>query len=194
MNSSYACFRSVQSISSSWHGFSIFRSDGLQDICHFILARLQCGHWTVLDSWSFISREFASSICKLIESECFILACQSISSSIDAGLESQEISLLRLGLTAVRTVSDLSFISSIICWQAICFRVAIFIESLSLNNILLTVFQWMSLFIRWEIEMRLVAKSEQYITFLSLKVLSFFSHRATLPYSRMGTSEIPAIK
>ena len=147
-NPSYACFRSVQSISSSWHGFSIFQSDDLWDICCFILARLQCGHWTVLGSQSFISRKFASSICKLIGSECFILACQSIPSSIEAGLESLEISLLCQSLTAVRTVGELFFISSIICWQAICFRVAISVESLSLNNILLTVFQWMSLFIR----------------------------------------------
>ena len=193
-NSSYVCFRSVQLILSFWHDFSIFQSDDLWDICHFILARLQCEHWTVLDSWSFISRKLTSSICKLIGPECPILACQSILSSIEAGLESLEVSLLRWSLTAIKMVGELSSISSIIYWRVICLRVATSDESLSLNNILLTVFQWIPLSIRWEIETRLVAKSEQYATFLSLKVLLFFSCRATLLYPRMGMSEISAIR
>ena len=191
-NPSYAYFKSIQSISSSWHGFSIFRSGGLRDIYRFILAKLQCGHWTVLGPRSFTPRELAPNICKLIEPGCPILACHSISSSIDASLGSREVSLLRR--IVVKTIGGLSFISSITCWRAIYLRVTIFIESLFLNNISLMVFQWIPLSIKWEIETRLVVKSEQYATFLSLKVLPFFSRRATSPYPRMRILEIPIIR
>ena len=136
-NLSQAVFRSVQFIWIFWQNLVIFQSDNHQNICHFIFARLQAWHSVIDNSQSMISRQFASSLWRLIESEYLMCACQSALSSLKNRQNAHEI-FQQIQL-AVRTLSWSIFL--IICCFAIFFRILTTERSFLQNRVLLIISQ-----------------------------------------------------
>ena len=194
-NSLYVISRSVQSIWIFWHDLLISQMSDCCEICHFILTWLQMLHWVIDESWSTISKKFFSSLWRLMNSEWFMWACQSFSSSLNADQKFHEIDFhFQIFLTV--SVIELSFSSSI-CWSCLFFNVQTSKESLSWKRKLLIVFQWISFSLRSSNDTRFVTKSVQKITFFNLKIffLSFFFviWSITLSYLKIDTFNHSAI-
>ena len=165
----YAVFRSVQSIWSSWHGQVIFslRIEDLHEICFHILAKLQTGHLVVNSLQRATFKLWTSSLWRLIGPGCSIRACQRSPFSFEAGRGIQEFGFHCRTQRAVNAAGG-SF-SSIICCLCFFFSTQTTEESLSRKRVLFMVFQWMPLSLRSSNDTRLVTKSVQNATFLSLR-------------------------
>ena len=158
-NPSYAFSRSVQLTWISWHGVIRTRSDGLYDICHFILAWAQELHSVINEPWSLTPKQFLPSLCKLIRSGCPIWACQRAALPFDAGLGIHKFGFpCCLWIHWVISILDEPSFSNTY-WPAILFKVQIITESLFQNRMLLIISQKMLLAFNNLNDTRLVMKS-----------------------------------
>ena len=135
--SSYAVFKSVQSIWIFWQDLMRVWSNNHHEICYFILTRLQILHFMINKSQNTTSRQIESSLWKFIDSEYFMWACQSTLSSVNNKQNVQKI-FQHIWLVASTLKSLISFS---ICCLTVSFKVSIIEQLLLQNRILLIVFQ-----------------------------------------------------